>query len=403
VVARTKLNRLLLRAQYMTPKSKKVVGLLSVIVLLVGVAAAWHYTHLAKNPLVATSGNGNHASQKSVGDFDQFQQDLADRVLQRYGGGKDFSVIVATTAYPLGTLLRSTGSVPADIDDCIPIPLPRPFSAQHLFPSYTMSSDTALAANLGSGALRGLDSAGVILKQSQDVHYTIADAQIQIMDDKSVERVTNQGSCGKYISDHPGMRLIRGMVLGKMSFTVKVENPATVKAQLAKMGGFSISDNPGSSTVSVADNESQPILELLSEFGNEPNGSIAIAHPTPKPVEAPRVADRSPASIEPPPPHLYIQMDVKDSEASGANMVQLLRTGWPSADIESKVQRIPTLKMPDTAQVRYFNESDLAIANRCLAILQRVYPEALIVRVGLPSPKGQLEVWLPKVKLPGGQ
>jgi hypothetical protein len=113
------------------------------------VAVAWHYTHLARNPLVATSGNGNHAPpKKSVGDFDQFQQDLADRVLQRYGGGKDFSVIVATTAYPLGTLLRSLGSVPADIDDCIPIPLQKPFPAQHLFPSYTMSSDTALAANV---------------------------------------------------------------------------------------------------------------------------------------------------------------------------------------------------------------------------------------------------------------
>lgn len=384
----------------MAPASKKVVGLIAVIVVLITIVIAWHFTHVPKNPLVTTSGVGNRVTTQSVGDFDQFQQDLADRVLKQYGGGKDFSVIVATTAYPLGTLLRSTGSVPADLEDCVPTPLPKPFAAQHLFPSYTMSSETALAANLGSGALQGLDSAGVNLKQSQDVQYMIKDAQIQIMDDKSVEQVTGQGNCGEYISNHPGMRLIRGTVLGKMTFTVKVDNPATVKAQLAKIGGFSIDDNPESSTVSVADNDSQPILELLSEFSSGPTASIA--HPTPKPVEASVVSNRSPASVEPEPPHMYIQMDVQDSPAAGAKVVQLLRVGWPSADVESKVQKIPTQKMPDTAQVRYFNESDLAIANRCLGILRQAYPNARVVRIGLPSPKGQLEVWLPKIK-PAGE
>jgi hypothetical protein len=386
----------------MTLTGKKVVGLIAAIVVLIVVAVTWHFTHLPKNPLVPiTTGSGNRITTQSVGDFDHFQQDLADRVLKQYGGGKDFSVIVATTAYPLGTLLRSTGSVPADLEDCVPTPLPKALAAQHLFPSYTMSSDTALAANLGSGALQGLDSAGVNLKQSQNVQYTIADAQIQIMDDKSVEQVTGQGNCGKYISGHPGMRLIRGTVLGKMTFTVKVDNPATVKAQLAKIGGFSISDNPGSSTVSVADNESQPIVELLSEFGD--GSTASIAHPTPKPVEALVVPDRSPSSVEPQPPHMYVQMDVQDGPASGAKVVQLLRSGWPSANVESKVQKIPTPKMPDTAQVRYFNESDLAIANRCVEILRESYPDARVVRIGLPSPKGQLEVWLPKVKPAGGQ
>jgi hypothetical protein len=87
---------------------------------LVLVAFAWHFTHVPKNPLVpASTGGGNHLTTQSVGDFDQFQQDLADRGLKQYGGGKDFSVIVATTAYPLGTLLRSTGSVPADLEDCV--------------------------------------------------------------------------------------------------------------------------------------------------------------------------------------------------------------------------------------------------------------------------------------------
>ena len=376
----------------MNPTGKKILGLVAVIVVLIAIIAAWHFAHRPKNPLVTTDGNGDQLSTQNVGGFDQFQQDLANRVLKQFGGGSDFSVIVATTAYPLGTLLRATGSVPADLEDCVPAPLPKPFDAQHLFPSYTMSSDTALAANLGSGALQGLDSAGVNLKQSQDIQYTIADTQIQIMDDKSVEHVTGQGDCGKFISGHPGMRLIRGTVLGKMTFTVKVDNPATVKAQLAKIGGFSINDNPGSSTLSIADNESQPIVQLLSEFGTSQNASLSPT--TPKPVEAP-APSRSPASVDVR-AHMYVQEDATDTPQAGTRVVQLLRKGWPTAHIESQVQKIPTQTMPDVAQVRYFNASDEAFANRCLEILKQAYPNARAVRSGLSSPKGQLEVWLPR-------
>lgn len=374
----------------MNSNGRRVVGLIAVTLFLVGIIVAWHFAHQPKNPLATTNSNGNHSSAQNVGDFDQFQQDLANRVLQQFGGGSDFSVIVATTAYPLGTLLRETGSVPADLEDCVPAPLPKPFAASHLFPSYTMSRDTALAANLGSGALQGLDSAGVNLEQSQNVQYTIADTQIQIMDDKSVEQVSRQGNCGKYISDHPGMRLIRGTVLGRMTFIVKVDNPATVKAQLAKIGGFSVNENPGASTLSIADNESQPIVELLSEFGT----NQALSPVTPRPVEA-SVASRAlaPAGVQ---THMYVQEDSTEAPEVGARVVQLLRKGWPSANIESAVQKIPTQKMPDVAQVRYFNASDEQLANRCVGILKQEYPTARVVRIGLPSPKGQLEVWLPR-------
>jgi hypothetical protein len=394
----------------MSPSGKKALGLVAVVAVLAAVLVAWHYTHLPTNPLVPTE-------TTNVADFDHFQQDLAARVLNQFGGGgNDFSVIVATTAYPLGTLLRAEGSVPADLEDCVPAVPPKPFAAQHLFPSYTMSSDTAMSANLGSGVLEGLSSAGVNLKQSEDVQYTIADAEIQIMDDKSVERVTGQGDCGKYIASHPGMRLIRGAVLGKMTFTVKVDDPASAKAQLSKLGGFSVSDDPGSSSLNVADNQSEPIVELLSEFGSGPSAPGALSMPTPvqtAPSEAPRLkmapaqspahaqhksSPATQASEAPTGPHMFVQMDAKDSPSSGAKVIQLLHAGWPSANVEPQVQLIPTQKMPDTAQVRYFNQSDAAIANRCLAILQKAYPNARAVRIGLPSPKGQLEVWLPRIK-----
>jgi hypothetical protein len=380
----------------MTPTPKKIVGLTATVVLF-GIMVLWHIFLKPKNPLVGTTHQGDAKAVQNVEDFDQFQQDLATRVLDKFGAGtsgSDFSVIVATAAYPLGTLLRPAGSIPADFDDCVPSPVPTPLSAQRLFPSYSMSSDTALAANLGSRALQGLDSAGVSLKQGSSVQYSIAETQIQIMDDKSVDTVTAKGGCGKYISSHPGTRLIRGTVIGKITFTVKVDNPASVKAQLAKLGGFTFTDNPQASTLDIADAQSTPIVELLSEFGGP--ASAASSPTTPKRLESALSAERSPASVGVL-AHMYVQEDVQDTPASGAKVVELLKTRWPSAKVENKVQRIPSQKMPDVAQVRYFNGADAAMAQRCVEILRKAYPNARVVRIGLPSPKGQLEVWLPKV------
>jgi hypothetical protein len=380
----------------MTSTTKKIVGLTATVVVLLGIIVLWHITHKPKNPLLGATDQRDAKAVQNVGDFDQFQQDLATRVLDKFGAGtsgSDFTVIVATTAYPLGTLLRPTGSIPADFDDCVPSPVPTPLSAQRLFPSYSMSSDTALAANLGSRALQGLDSAGVSLKQNSSVQYAITDTEIQIMDDKSVDTITAKGGCGNYIATHPGTRLVRGAVIGKMTFTVKVDNPASVKAQLAKIGGFTVTDNPQASMLNIADAQSAPIVELLSEFGGPT--TAASSPTTPKPLEAAVSPAQSPASVVS--AHMYVQEDVQDTPASGAKVVQLLQTGWPSARVENKVQRIPSQKMPDVAQVRYFNGADAAIAQRCVGILKKVYPNARVVRVGLPSPQGQLEVWLPKV------
>jgi outer membrane protein OmpA-like peptidoglycan-associated protein len=290
---------------------------------------------------------------------------------------------------------------------------------------------------------------------------------------------------------------------------------ASVKAQLTKIGGLNVNDNPQASTVSIADDQIEPIVELLSEFGT---GKSASTSPTtPKRVEAvpslaPAVANldqfqqvtdtelRFPSTqttldaqakealgqvatrlegrkgsivevqgysyasgqagiqqsqdmadavvrylvvdhhvpvfkiyrlamgkapreeptesgnsgtvvhvklmansleaLTPQAPeggvHMYVQEDAGDTPEDGAKVVQLLRTGWPTANVESAVQRIPSQKMPDVAQVRYFNAADEALADRCIAILRRAYPGARAVRVGLPSPSGQLEVWLPR-------
>jgi hypothetical protein len=87
---------------------------------------------------------------------------------------------------------------------------------------------------------------------------------------------------------------------------------------------------------------------------------------------------------------------VNSPTEDGKNAVQLLRQNWPNADVESKVELIPSRKMPDTPQIRYFNDTDSGLAAKCLSMLHDKYPTMRVVRIGLTSPQGQLEVWLPK-------
>jgi hypothetical protein len=117
-----------------------------------------------------------------------------------------------------------------------------------------------------------------------------------------------------------------------------------------KIVGFSISDNPESSTVSVADNESQPIAELLSEFGD--GSTASIAHPTPKPVEALVAPDRSPATVESQPPHMYVQMDVRARRSFNSSVpASPLLTSNPRCR-KSQLRRCLTRPRSDTSMSR---------------------------------------------------
>lgn len=52
--------------------------------------------------------------------------------------------------------------------------------------------------------------------------------------------------------------------------------------------------------------------------------------------------------------------------------------------------------MPNIAQVRYFNATDLGVATKALGALRTRFRDAQLKRIPLASPDGQLEVWLPK-------
>jgi hypothetical protein len=375
----------------MTSFLKSAFVALTVILVLLGVMIAWHYLHRPSpvQPSSAGSKTADDPVTQQVDSFDAFQLALASRVMQKLGeGSDDMSAIVATAAFPIGTLLRPKGAIPADWDYCKPSTLPSPIPAIRLFPSYSLSTKIALDANLGAQALEGLTSAGVNLKHTSDVKYEITETKIQILDDESIEGLIGNGKCSQYLSHHPGTRLIRGWVVGKVTFSVKVDNPASVQAKLAK-GGFKASDNPDSHTISVSDADSEPIVELVSQFKML---SKATAPLKAEPVKTASVETTAPAQA-----HIYIEQDVRDSKSNGVEVVALLNSKWPHARVEPRVEQIPSDKVPEDGQVRFFNDSDSSFAQKCLDILRAKYPDMRAVRIGLASPSGQLEVWLPRV------
>ena len=372
-------------------RRKLLAPLTAIVVALAAILVAWHFWHRPPN-IADNSGSHDPVSQQ-VNSFDEFQNALARRVMEQLRQGSeinDMSAIVATAAFPIGTLLRPQGAIPAAWDSCKPSNLPPPLAAARLFPSYKLSSQIAVDANLGARAIQGLNNAGVNLSQTSEIQYTVNDVFIQMLDDVSLDSLISTGACRDYLSQHPGSRLIRGAVVGKVTFTVKADNPATVKANLLH-GGFQASDDPDSHTVSVTDSESEPIVELVSEFNAPQN---ATAKPKPQAVATGSVA---PPAERPAKTHIYIEQDTADTKANATEIVGFLSAHWPSANVERQVEKIPSAKMPTGGQVRYFNDADLALAKKCVDILKNKYPTIRAVRIGLSSPRGQLEVWLPKV------
>ncbi|WP_124846733.1 hypothetical protein [Acidipila sp. EB88] len=359
------------------------------MVFMVLIIGFWHY-YWTRIPNPPKPMGGDLTVQ--VRDFDDFQDSLAQRVKAKYGGtdnGAHFSVAVAHTSYPAGTVLDALTQTPADFRDCVPPAIPS-FTASRLFPTYHMKSDIAVLANLGEKAIEGLGGAGVDLTHNSELNYSVEDVQSQIMDSASIEAIEDATSaCGRFLVKHPGLRLVRGVIIGKISFTVSVDNPAKVQAKLNDLGGLTVKDDPGSSSVTVSDKKSEPVVLLLSTLSS--SGSFQ------QPIKL--------EAVNRPPPNaatrrVYVQQDSSDTSGLGSRVVSAINSRTPELKVVQKIEKLPSEKMPDLAQVRFGNSADSQEANKVLSVLQTFYPRARAVRLGLAAANGQIEVWLPRAGSP---
>ncbi len=417
----------------MNPPPKSVIAPLAVVLVLAVAFFVWYYFFKPTPPI-----GQDPSAVVEVTDFDGFQKDLAYRVSQKFGVDPA-SVVVAPAAYDLGWLLDSVQTYPADSTDCLPAPMPTAIPAPHLFPSYQLAASTAATMTLGSDALQQLTSASLNLSHQTHFVYSIDQVQVLLMDLKTVDHVSRSGACGDYVSQHPRTRLIRGLVIGKISFKYSTDNPIAATANLPKLGGISATGDPNNSTVTVADDQPSQILEMVSILlpATSPASPASPSPATPSPASpshaiapgpasllpgvspaemSPPVTASHPASTPPPPKgnpatppappvavpagavHIYLQQDIADAPGAGAAVAAKLHDNWPAAYIESRVERVPTAKMPSTPQIRFFNSADQALANTCHDHLKAAAGiDARVVRIGLGAPPGQLEIWLQKV------
>jgi hypothetical protein len=427
----------------MKPLPKSVIVPATVVLALAAVYWIWFRSW---SPWQQPGPNPPVASVIAVNDFDAFQKSLAERVSQRFSVDPG-SVVIAPAAYDLGWLLDAEQTYPADSTDCVPAPIPAALAAPHLFPSYRLNSSTASSMTLGSDALQQVSQASLNLSHQANLVYSIDQVQVLLIDMKTVDRLSHSGDCGSYIAQHPKTRLIRGLVLGKISFSFSTDNPISAQAKLPKLGGISANGDPNNSTVTVADEQPSQILEMVSILQNEPQaaapqspqgasassanvlpdhskvllpppspapsslgaglgGSTASLRPT-RPMPGMVAPDRAaiaplpalqprPAAVAPGTPHIFLQQDRASPAGQYAAIASRLQQAWSGAVVESAVQRMPSAKMPSMPQVRFFRATDQNLANTCRDLLKASSGiDARIVRVGLNAPAGQLEIWLP--------
>jgi hypothetical protein len=308
--------------------------------------------------------------------MDQFQSDLAERVSEKINPEKqpDFKVIVTQAGYPIGTVMRANSTIPISYTACQPSSTPPLSEASNLFPTYRLTSGLAMDFGLNNDVIKNLADFGVSLKDTDTVLVEVKDSQVQIAADQELQKAATNADCQSILSQQ-SVWIVRGYILGQRSFSTKNETSKDVHGKITKIGNFDVNFGSGNAEVSITDAKPNGFLQVISAVGGRQT-SLTFTGPT-----AARGAGK-----------IYVQRDRLDDPADAALLVSsLAQHGFTVA---RGVEAFDTAKMPKVTQVRYFNGSDKPIAERVRTLLRQQYPSVALVRIGLPAPAGQLEVWL---------
>jgi hypothetical protein len=319
-----------------------------------------------------------------VTSFDDLSAQLAKRTQEKLGGAADFQVVVTQAVYPIGTLLRQGSTIPIDYSSCVPVTTPPAFGAPSLFPSYSLTRETAAAFGLDDAVLQGVAKAGAKLSRTSGVKLDFADSKISTLSDHDIKTLANVPACSELLSEGP-VWLVRGYVFGKRSFRFERAQANDANLSVTKIASFDVKVADGNSGLVISDNDPVGFLQIVSALAPKPAPALAPNAPAIS-VAKPEVGQLA--------GKVFIQRDTTDT--SGADVKVIAALDAANLKVVQKVETVPSTKMPLVAQVRYFNDSDLPLAKTALAALATSFSNAKLVRISLPSPAGQLEVWLPK-------
>lgn len=339
---------------------------------------------------------------KTFDTFSELQAELATRVRTEMHvppDAVDFQVIRYEGAqYPVGTIMWQGGSRPIDFDACAPEKPHDPFPFTPL-PFYRLKRSVAGEAGLDEGLVSQIADAGIKISADQDIQISIKNTKMQILADNQVNSLLATPQCAQAVGAKP-VWFVRGYLIGERTFSAASTMSADARVKVTKVANFDV--NPaGSSSVGITDSSPVAFIMIVSEV-------------TPKPPVHAVDHGRTPASA-PPASHgpstvagltapakkalVYVQVDKADTTSDVPGLLrelQALQARTHGVPVAKGVQHIATAAMPKTAQIRYFNDEDKAVADQALAILKARYKDARIARMALPAPKGQYEVWLPQ-------
>jgi hypothetical protein len=317
-------------------------------------------------------------------EFDKLQEELASRARAVVGESDNFKVYVTNFGYDIGTLVpvREEGSWSISDDECVPDRAPRPVPAPSLFPSYTLTRDVAGAFALGQGVMQGLASAGVDVEAADTVQVSFSNVEGQFLSERALQRLISNPACREAIASKP-MLLVRGYIRAQRNFMMDTKRALGGKIETAKLGAFTVT--PSSRTaVQLTEDKPYPFLQILSRVGLSKDGGPRLTVEQPSaPKENPSVTGSG---------RVYVQQDRADRSGLASDVQMALRP----FDLVPQIEQIDSAKVPRNAQVRYFNAEDKPKAEQAVQKLRSVFPNAQLVQIGLPAPKGQLEVWMPR-------
>lgn len=363
----------------------------------------------------------------------QFDDEIAQMALDQLGNLPGLSVRPTDAEVPIGTLFIPGRSLDLDEDACRVDPAPTAYRAS-AFPDFEVQNAVAASVGLSPEITRSLASVGAQINQANKVTIHFDGLKRQYLDDHKLAQLVRRADCIAALEDGP-VWMIRGYFRGQRSFVLSATRAGKLDAKIAKIGDFDVSRNAGDSSIVLKDPTDFGFLQLYTQVELKPAASppVQTAPPPPPRPTPPSLPDqdngsryaryhyrrtipappspmptvsRSTAAVQTPTlvtvtaasilsrGRVYVQRDASDGSHADGNIVAALKMA--DFAVVPKVEAVPSAKMPVVAQVRYFNATDLPAATKALGVLRATFRDAQLRRIALPSPDGQLEVWLPR-------
>jgi hypothetical protein len=351
-----------------------------VAVLAVGAAVLW-LNRPIKPIQVTPRGGPQGGTAPLIVDqgMDAVLQQLAQRTARQLGGADDFQVVVTQVGAPIGSLLEKGRSLPDDDTSCRADPEPAAYATPSLFPAFNVSAKTAGDFGLDEP----LAKLGVNASSQSTMVLSFQHPGVIALTGARVRDLLNREACAHALAGRD-LLMVRGYVVGQRTLVLTDARDNQIKGSV-KLGAFDVHPE-GQASISIVDDEQQRFLQLVSQ--------VRAPSPSPTPGVATPDISKPTAPVSSQAGRIFIQRDIADDPKNATLAVKLLTdSGYLVA---AGVERIPSRKMPNTPQVRYFNADDLPKAQKVVDVLARMSLKAKVVRIPLPSPAGQLEVWLMK-------